>query len=183
MPLSKVNGPGARFVVWTQGCSRHCPGCFNQATHSFEAGYELSMEQILKRIPYNDVKGITISGGEPFEQVEELAYLLEAAKETGLHRLVYTGFTYEELAEMNDFNVRKCLLLTDMLIDGPYQQHNTPTAPWTGSGNQRIILLNNGNMEIYHDFERKGDMEILIDKNGTVEITGIVDSVLIKEVL
>jgi anaerobic ribonucleoside-triphosphate reductase activating protein len=97
--------------------------------------------------------------------------------------LVYTGFTYEELVEMDDLAVRKSLLLTDMLIDGPYQQNNAPIAPWTGSGNQRIILLNKGNIEIYHGLEHIGDMEIIIDKTGTVEVTGILDSDKIEEAL
>jgi anaerobic ribonucleoside-triphosphate reductase activating protein len=130
----------------------------------------------MRRIPHDEVTGITISGGEPFEQVEELAYLLETIKETGLHRLVYTGFTYEELAGVGDTAVRKSLLLTDMLIDGAYQQGNAPTAPWTGSGNQRIILLNKGAIEIYRGLERMGDIEITIDKTGAVEVTGILDS-------
>jgi anaerobic ribonucleoside-triphosphate reductase activating protein len=136
----------------------------------------------MQSIPYSEVKAITISGGEPFEQAEELACLLSAAREAGLHRLVYTGFTYEELRDIDDKAVRKSLLLTDMLIDGAYQQNNVPKEPWTGSGNQRIIILNNGSIETYHGSEYSGDVEILINEAGMVEVTGIIDSRAWEEV-
>ncbi|MCL1817838.1 MAG: radical SAM protein, partial [Spirochaetaceae bacterium] len=85
VPASRANGPGERFVVWTQGCRRGCPGCFNpraQATglgmgdNSFPA--ELSAHEILARLPAGRVNGITVSGGEPFEQPQELERLLAA---------------------------------------------------------------------------------------------------------
>jgi anaerobic ribonucleoside-triphosphate reductase activating protein len=183
IPISKVNGPGLRFVIWVQGCSRHCPGCFNPATHSFKAGRELSIEHIIKNIPNKDINGITISGGEPFEQAEELVCLLKAAKEANLHRLVYTGFTYEELSEMDNEAVRQSLLLIDILIDGPFEQDNNPQMPWTGSGNQRIIILNNGSIEAFYSSEYNGDTEIIINKNGTVLVTGIFDGRELNDII
>ncbi|MBI5192941.1 MAG: radical SAM protein [Nitrospirae bacterium] len=98
IPCSRVNGPGKRLVVFFQGCSRKCLGCFNPATHSFEENQLYSAEDILKNFLLPDTEGITVSGGEPFLQAKGLLQLLKAAKEEyGLSTVVYTGFNYEEL--------------------------------------------------------------------------------------
>ena len=81
---SKVNGPGNRAVVWVQGCSLHCENCFNKAAHSLNGGIELTPEQIIAQIDCEAVDGLTVSGGEPFDQSSELKKLLELAKEKNL---------------------------------------------------------------------------------------------------
>lgn len=180
LPISKSNGPNTRFVIWVQGCSRKCKNCFNPATHDQDGGCELSVSDIIQQIPMGEVTGITISGGEPFEQAEELALLLEQAGQKGLNRLVYTGFTYEEFFARNDKTIEKCLSLVDILIDGPYMQEIPPVLPWTGSGNQRILQLNHGKIERIckkTDFNDVDDIagEIIIDQNGNITATGIID--------
>ena len=98
IPASKVNGPGTRFTLWVQGCSRRCVGCFNPDTWSVDGcGIYMSVEEIIARIPEQGIDGITVSGGEPFDQSEELAALLKLAHEKGLETLVYSGYTYEQL--------------------------------------------------------------------------------------
>ncbi|MCI9640020.1 MAG: 4Fe-4S cluster-binding domain-containing protein [Emergencia sp.] len=63
---SIVDGPGIRFVVFSQGCPHHCPGCHNAVTHDFEGGYDCSIERILAEIDANPLlDGVTFSGGEP----------------------------------------------------------------------------------------------------------------------
>jgi anaerobic ribonucleoside-triphosphate reductase activating protein len=74
--LSKVNGPGNRFVLWTQGCSKGCSECFNPETWSNNIFKELSPKQIFELIKNFEVDGVTISGGDPLEQEDELLELL-----------------------------------------------------------------------------------------------------------
>jgi anaerobic ribonucleoside-triphosphate reductase activating protein len=134
----------------------------------------------MRQIPLCDVEGITVSGGEPFEQAGELVQLLEAAKEAGLHRLVYTGFLYEELADMKDDTIDRVFAETNILIDGAYQQNNPSKAPWIGSGNQRILFMDKGKTGEAADAGSlagyAGDGEIWIDHSGNVTATGIFDS-------
>jgi len=181
LDTSHANGPGCRFVVWVQGCSRQCPECFNPQTHDPCGGYELDIAEIIRQIPLTKVIGITLSGGEPFEQAEELLALLEEIGRKGLNRLVYTGYTYEELLAQESRVFKKCLSEIDILIDGTYEKETPPYLPWTGSGNQRVIQLQSGQIrKIYdkNDAEIASftpDGEIIIDKNGSILTTGIFD--------
>jgi anaerobic ribonucleoside-triphosphate reductase activating protein len=179
IPASRVNGPGSRFVIWVQGCSRYCPGCFNPLTHEKTGGYEVSVKAIISGIPLSNVEGVTVSGGEPFEQSEDLAVFLEAIKVIGLNRLVYTGFRYEELGAMNIPSINRCLSLIDILVDGEYRQNIPPQTAWTGSGNQRVLKLSNGRVisEAHNEYVlgSKGEGEIFIDHAGGIVATGIFD--------
>ncbi|MDR2921898.1 MAG: radical SAM protein [Treponema sp.] len=181
LSVSRVNGPGSRFVVWVQGCSRQCSGCFNPATHDHRGGYELEVSEIVRQIPLTEVIGITVSGGEPFEQPEELEALLEKTRQMGLNRLVYSGFTHEELKEQGNRIVERCLPLIDILIDGAYEKEIPAKMPWTGSGNQRVIELRNGQVQNIleeGELEASGifDGELIIDSAGGITATGIMDS-------
>ena len=183
---STANGPGDRFVVWVQGCSRRCPGCFNPVAQPFPGtGYDITIPQIMNGIP-DAVEGITISGGEPFEQPEELLRLVRAARDRKLSVLIYTGYTYEEL--MNSFSGMKRELMhdvlkhTDYLIDGPYVRENPSRNKWAGSGNQRFLLLSEG--IVVADLTEKPDNwiigELIINKKGTVTTTGILDGIMLQ---
>jgi len=50
LPSSCANGPGVRAVVWTQGCSRQCPGCRNPLTHSHEPHALIEPDQLVEAI-------------------------------------------------------------------------------------------------------------------------------------
>lgn len=70
---SIVDGPGLRFVLFTQGCPHHCPGCAQPREPCLDGGYEVTAEKVwrsLRRIPL--LKGITLSGGDPILQAGEL---------------------------------------------------------------------------------------------------------------
>lgn len=140
---SIVDGPGIRFVVFAQGCKHHCPGCHNPETHSFEGGSLVPISKILERVQSNPLlDGITLSGGEPFEQAEGFAQLTQAAKQKGLHVMTYTGYTFEKLLAQSKGNLAWASLLehTDLLVDGPFElaQRNL-LLRFRGSENQRII--------------------------------------------
>lgn len=170
LKVSEANGPGKRGVVWVQGCSRHCEGCFNVETQSFSGGTEMDCESILNQFDLNTIQGLTVSGGEPFEQAEELKQLLKAAKQKNLNTLVYSGYKFDELS----CNYSDVLLFCDYLIDGPYQKGNQSKCRWAGSGNQRFLELKGG--QILNDLteceEYSQTAEITIDETGNMIITG-----------
>jgi len=141
---SVVDGPGVRFVVFAQGCPHHCPGCHNPQTWEPQGGKEMTVREILKmlkkRLKY--IKGITLSGGEPFLQAEEMAQLAGEAKKLGLDVVTYTGYRYEELLALNTPGCQELLENTDILIDGPFiQELKDISLPFRGSSNQRLIDL------------------------------------------
>ena len=188
LKISYVNGPGARFVVWVQGCFRNCPGCFNPGTHDRDGGCKMEISDIVSEIPPESVTGITVSGGEPFDQPDDLALLLEEAGKKGLNRLVYSGYTYEELLGHKNSMVAKSLSLIDILIDGPYERQIPPYMPWTGSGNQRVLELQNGVIKKTckkSDYETKNctEGELIINRDGSITATGMIDSKTIYDKL
>jgi anaerobic ribonucleoside-triphosphate reductase activating protein len=132
---------------------------------------ELSVEKIISRIPLKRVSGISVSGGEPFEQPEELYRLLIAARRLNLHTLVYSGFTYGELRE----SARGILREIDILIDGPYIRDIPAASPWAGSGNQRILCLEEGEIIVARGAAARGycETEIFIGADGNITETGL----------
>lgn len=140
---SIVDGPGIRYVIFTQGCPHRCPGCHNPRTHDPEGGREADMDGILEQIRGNPLLGgVTFSGGEPFMQAEALVPVAEAVKAMGKHLMIYTGYLYEELRKMEQTGVQKLLELADVLVDGPFVlAMRDLTLVYRGSANQRVIDL------------------------------------------
>lgn len=136
---SIIDGPGIRLVVFTQGCNHNCVGCHNPGTHSFDGGELIDIDKIINMIKENPLlDGITLSGGEPFEQAIECSILAKKVRELGLSVVTYTGYTFEEILRTRKF--RDLLLQTDVLIDGKFDlSHKSMTLQFRGSTNQRII--------------------------------------------
>lgn len=143
VPGSIVDGPGIRFVIFTQGCPHHCPGCHNPQTHDPGGGSEADIPSILARIDSDPLlSGVTFSGGEPFFQAAALVPLAEAVKAWGKNLMIYTGYLYEQLLHRTQPGVRELLNLADLLVDGPFlQEAKDLTLPYRGSSNQRVIDL------------------------------------------
>ncbi len=141
---SIVDGPGLRFTVFTQGCSHHCPGCHNPNTHDPNGGEEISVEELARRIGAGSGNtGMTLSGGDPFEQAADCARLAQLAHEQGFDVWTYTGYTYEALLERNVPEELALLEQTDVLVDGPFVESlKSYEALFRGSTNQRLIDLN-----------------------------------------
>ena len=142
---SIVDGPGIRTVVFTQGCPHHCKGCHNPKTHPFDKGKLIEIEEIVDILSSNPLSsGLTISGGEPFVQVEEVLELINQYKKINPKHdiIIYTGYTYEYLKNLNDHMINEILSKIDILIDGPYiEELRDLTLEFRGSSNQRIISL------------------------------------------
>lgn len=141
---SIVDGPGLRAVIWTQGCSHNCRGCHNPHTHSFNEGEEYTVDDIKQQIrKLNLHRGITLSGGDPFEQPEPLIDICKEAKKLGLDIWAYTGYTFEELMDIKNPRYFKWISLLeciDVLVDGRFiESKKNPFLKFRGSSNQRII--------------------------------------------
>ena len=140
---SIVDGPGIRMTVFVQGCPHHCKGCHNQQTWDFDGGYDSTCEKILEEAKKDKlIKGLTFSGGEPFEQAASLAILAREAKKEGLDIFCYTGYTYEYLVEHFDKRpeFKELLELCGWLVDGKFiLEEKSLMLHFRGSKNQRII--------------------------------------------
>lgn len=138
---SIVDGPGLRMTVFVQGCPHHCPGCHNPETWDAAGGTDVEVDKIVKKYLSNPLlDGITISGGEPFDQPDCCVDLLSKIFHRCESIWCYTGYTFEQLMERRDFPSCFLLGITDVLVDGPYiESQRTLELPWRGSRNQRLI--------------------------------------------
>jgi len=140
---SITDGPGWRFVIFAQGCPHRCPGCHNPETHDPSGGYETTIDALLAEIRKNPLlRGVTLSGGEPFAQARLFTALARKIHVLGLDVITYTGYTFEELLASDDSEngwldlLKEC----DILIDGRFVlSERTLNLPFRGSKNQRVI--------------------------------------------
>lgn len=140
---SIVDGPGFRFVVFTQGCLRHCPECHNPHTWDPAGGKEVTVDSLYKTLSANPLTdGLTLSGGEPYLQAAACAELAQKAKNGGFNVWCYSGYTFEEILEISktDPGFKALIEATDVLIDGMFLiEEKSLTLKWRGSHNQRVI--------------------------------------------
>lgn len=140
---SIVDGPGLRFVVFTQGCPHHCDGCHNPETHDFAGGKVTTTDALFEQCMENPLcSGVTFSGGEPFCQAEALYELGSRFKSAGKHLMCYSGWTFEELLSkaQREESVGKLLSIADVLVDGKFDiSKRSLSLQYRGSSNQRLI--------------------------------------------
>ena len=140
---SDANGLGIRYVVFTQGCPHHCPGCHNPETHNMDGGYYKDIDEIVEEVRRNPLlTGVTFSGGDPFMQAKKMATLAKKLSEFKYDIMTYTGFRYEEiLALANETNgYMELLENSDTLVDGRFVESlKDERLLFRGSSNQRIL--------------------------------------------
>lgn len=140
---SVTDGPGFRTTIFFQGCRHHCLGCHNPQTWSGEGGDSLEIEDLIDQIPYSPlIKGITLSGGDPFFQPQAAAVIARDCKNHQKDVWAYTGFTWEQLMAQGDQDRLELLNSCDVLVDGPFMQTLLRyDLPFRGSSNQRLIAV------------------------------------------
>lgn len=139
---STVDGPGRRSVVQVSGCSIRCRGCFVPQTHQRENGNFVLIASIVDEIinKREDHDGVTILGGEPFDQPGSVAELVARLKHHNLHITIYSGYTLEVLIRRKLPSIDYILTHIDLLIDGPFVNGMSDGAgEYRGSRNQRFI--------------------------------------------
>ena len=136
---SCTNGEGWRSVIFVGGCPHKCEGCQNPQTWDYNYGEKVEdinfyVEKILKNKKLID--GLTISGGEPFQErnVNPLLELIEKKKKEGLNIWCYTGYKWSEVKSI------EAIKYIDVLVDGTFQESlSIPSPKWCGSSNQQIL--------------------------------------------
>jgi anaerobic ribonucleoside-triphosphate reductase activating protein len=176
---SRVNGPGDRFVIWTQGCRKMCKNCYNPETWSHYRNNLIDIDLLVEEIKNSSTTGVTISGGDPFEQPEELFYLLREIKQLDLSDgvIVFSGYTIDEIRVREE--LRKSLDYIDVLIDGLYIEEKRITNGLAGSSNQEFHFLTD---KISRD-SINIDQEVEIHSLGElIQITGfpLIDKINMK---
>ncbi len=169
-------GPGMRVGIWLQGCSIRCPGCISVDTWTTHMG-GTTVEAILEVAePWlTQADGVTVSGGEPFDQPEALCALLTAlqARECG-DVLVFTGYTWEAIAGQ----VTAMPGLIDALVSDPFDIDAPQTRALRGSDNQRLHVLTPLGRARFAAYERPATtadrrLDVMFDDEGAVWLAGI----------
>lgn len=146
-----ANGPGIRTSFFLTGCDRNCKNCFNTDYMDFNYGKkwdEKAEQEVISYLKLKEVEGLTVLGGEPFENpIGLLQALKNIRKEIDKTIWVYTGFVFEDLLEIK--LAREILEEIDVLVDGEFiEELKDLKLKFRGSSNQRIIdvkrsLINN----------------------------------------
>ena len=151
--FGSVDGPGIRFVVFTQGCPMRCKFCHNPETWDFgtkspngadNGSFEISAEDLLKKAvrykPYwGSDGGITVSGGEPLAQIDFMIEFFEAAKAAGVHTCIDTsGVTFRRTGE-TFAKIERLMKATDLLLVDIKHIDCDAHKELTGHGNENII--------------------------------------------
>jgi anaerobic ribonucleoside-triphosphate reductase activating protein len=136
---SVVNGIGIRDVIFVQGCGHRCKGCHNPQTWDYEGGLQMDVDELVDFLR-DSANPITISGGEPLNQFNEVYRFMETVhKLKGTRFWLYTGFVYEDLPVYMRERLAKYV---DVLVDGKFEEDKRDLRlPFKGSANQRLIDL------------------------------------------
>jgi anaerobic ribonucleoside-triphosphate reductase activating protein len=186
VPVSRANGPGRRAVLWFQGCTLNCSGCWNPASHPFEGGSPTDPNDITERVialhQAGEIEGLTFSGGEPMQQASSLLELIERLRETGASSLslgMFTGYTLHELERGWFFTFEDCpdKIATwelirpnlDFAVMGRYNRLAPAKLPLRSSRNQRLHLFQNRYQQ--SDFGEPL-VEVSIGQDGETLVTG-----------
>lgn len=169
---SRVNGPGNRAVVWVQGCSIGCPGCFNPETHDPSTGSgSYDPEKLGNELGRLPVAGLTVSGGEPLEQPEAVSSLIQAFRKTNDGTvLLFSGFTPERIFRSKA--TARAILQTDAVLAGPYAPSQDNRDIWHS---KRLLLLTSRISP--EELEPLRQWEIRLGGAGDVLMTGYPDEV------
>ena len=155
-------GPGRRIGVWFQGCSIRCAGCISADTWAFGRG-ATTVDAVIDAVGgwLSVADGVTISGGEPFDQPDALLHLLRAVRSRfSGDILVYTGHPFEVVSAV----IAPAPGLIDVLISGPYDASASQSFPLRGSDNQRLHCFSDLGLERFQSYRKRGlDHELLLD--------------------
>ena len=169
-------GPGKRLGIWFQGCSLRCEGCISVDTWA-TAKKLIPIDQLMmvlsSYLPLVD--GITISGGEPFDQFDALlAIVVQLRKKTEVDILLYTGYSIEDIPDQ----LQKIKPYIDVLISDPFQRQTSQTLRLRGSDNQRLHCFTSQAKEKYAYYQQvvttnDNVLDVMFDAEGVVWFAGI----------
>ncbi|WP_444995027.1 4Fe-4S single cluster domain-containing protein [Aliikangiella sp. IMCC44359] len=174
-------GPGKRIGIWFQGCSIQCKGCVSLDTwpkNIDQVQLEMIFQQIEKWLPFAD--GVTISGGEPFDQEDALLKILQWIKsKKNISILVYSGYSFDGLTQP----LKNMQSLIDVLISEPYEWQQSQTKALRGSDNQQMHLLTKLGKQEFSIYEQATTSKKLdsIYHDGELWMTGVIEQNALDE--
>lgn len=162
-----VLGPGRRVGVWVQGCTLACPGCASQDTWDAAGGRTVTIDDLTAEIDDlgHDCGGLTVSGGEPLQQADELAELiaLVRGRRPDWDVLLFTGLAPDEWTNPQ----QAAAALADAVVAGRYRVDRPGTQPLRASANQQLILTGPRARERYTDLrDQDGELQAVFDDRG-----------------
>lgn len=167
-------GPGKRIGIWTQGCPLHCPGCVSQSLWNPDKGQEFEAEKIAQEIAnvQQHFDGITITGGEPFEQYKALLVFCALIKSyTDLTIFVFSGYSLAELQQKYPDHIFMAYL--DYLLDGRYDRNLHENNNSRGSSNQRLYRFEHGRAVEQHALFSGRQWSFTLSGDGKIFLSGI----------
>lgn len=167
-------GPGRRIGIWVQGCTLACAGCVNQTLWSAEGGASVAVADVFNWLVSraDEFDGVTISGGEPFEQYEPLIAFLHLVKQkTALDVYCFSGFYLEELNER--FPDRLFYRYLDYLVDGRYVAGRHENRNAKGSSNQTLYRFADGVARLQAEDFSVNQWSLRVGENETIYMAGI----------
>ncbi|GIJ29755.1 radical SAM protein [Micromonospora qiuiae] len=185
---TRAEGPGERTAIWVQGCAIRCPGCFNPHLWSFRGGEQVTPAELVGRVLDAGTEGLTLLGGEPFDQAAPLAEVAAGVRDAGRSVMTFTGYTRAQLAAAVDAgrdDVAALLAATDLLVAGPFDADRIDTRrPWMGSTNQEFVLLSDRFPEMLTGLTGCPDrVEVTVDTAGRIEVNGWAEVDILDELL
>jgi anaerobic ribonucleoside-triphosphate reductase activating protein len=178
---SEIYGPGKRYVIWLQGCTLGCKGCWNTEMWSHKENRLIERSELLADIlSANDIVGVTLLGGEPLQQFDNLLWLLIELQKSPLDIMLYSGYSYPEIIE--DKSLSNVIKLVDIIITGRYvQAQRNINLRWRGSDNQEVHYLTDKYKS--NDFIECNQVEIHIGEFSEIEMLGYPDQELKSELI
>ncbi|MFG3421291.1 4Fe-4S single cluster domain-containing protein [Micromonospora sp. NPDC048063] len=185
---TRAEGPGERTAVWVQGCAIRCPGCFNPHLWSFRGGERVAPADLVRRVLDAGTEGLTLLGGEPFDQAAPLATVAAGVRAAGRSVMTFTGYTRAQLDRAVDAgrdDVAALLATTDLLVAGPFLADRLDTRrPWVGSTNQEFVLLGDRFPDLLDAVSRSPDrVEVTVDAAGGIAVNGWAEADALDELL
>lgn len=144
LPITETAGPGKRFALWVQGCSIQCKGCCNPHMFKPGLGKMISHDELLVKVSKVKpaIDGITLLGGEPFDQAAELIPFVRMVERKNLSIIIFTGHLLDDIKNRREKTWLELLSYADLLVDGPFiLEQQSLRRRWIGSDNQRLHFL------------------------------------------
>lgn len=170
----RVLGPGKRIGIWVAGCEKRCPGCMSPELQTTDGCGNVSVNKVISQLCQikEPIDGVTISGGEPFLQAEELCELVEYLDANITQDIIiYSGYRIEELHSKNSPYIESILSHISVLIDGEYRDDLNDGIGLRGSSNQTIHVLRN--IKDYEDLNNAERTLQTFRYNDSILVIGI----------
>ncbi|WP_413693100.1 4Fe-4S single cluster domain-containing protein [Psychromonas sp. KJ10-2] len=167
---SDIYGPGKRYVIWLQGCTLGCKGCWNTDMWPHKEKNLIDREALfIDILSVTDISGVTILGGEPLEQCENVLWLLNKLQSTKFDCMLYSGYSYSEILGNALFS--QVLKLVDIMVTGRFELSlRDVNLRWRGSTNQEVLFFTDKYKA--EDYEECNEVEIHIGEFGEIDILG-----------